>query len=59
MIFGSQREDKSGGIVAARVETRMPIPPIQLTKNVMQFTVCGEAGSVGLAAKGHGRWLLC
>jgi hypothetical protein len=59
MSLGSQREDRSDGIAAAGVERRTPFPLIQLTKNVMQFTVCGEAGSAGPAPKGHGRWLLC
>ncbi len=59
MTFGAQREDTPVEIRRGEPEAPRVKGNFQLTKNVSRFTSSGYARFERVAAKGHGRWLLC
>jgi hypothetical protein len=60
MTFEPQMEDTPVEILFPGAEGKVVrAKGMSLTRNVSPFTSCRFAPFEGLAAKGHGRWLLC
>ena len=60
MTFEAQMEDTPVEILFPGLKASLQgAKGMSLTRNVNQLTGCRFAPFEGLAAKGHGRWLLC
>jgi len=59
MTLGGQREGALVEILLYQAEAYAVAGQFELTKNVGRFAGCGVIRPNRVAAKVHGRWLLC